>query len=114
VLDGREPGVRALDLRHDPRARQAGLGGLADRAAGVGIDALIERDLEGGELGDVAVGDGVHRLAVDPGQQREAPLGRHRHHLGVRPMPLRSMKRSALTSASSRLRLSAAGYFFSA
>jgi hypothetical protein len=33
---------------------------------------------------------------------------------GVRPMPLRSMKRSALTSASSRLRLSAAGYFFSA
>ena len=93
---------------------EAGFGGLADIAARLSVDGVIERDLESGKLGDVFVGDCVHS---SPSIQLSRAKGRSvdtATTLGVRQMALRSMKRNALTSASRRLRLSAAGYFFSA
>ncbi len=71
--------------------------GQASEASPIALRAsaswLIERGLESGKLADVAVGDVLTRLAVDPGQQRKARRsGDTATTLGVQPMPLRSKK----------------------
>ena len=103
VLHRLEAGVAPLDLGHDSRPRQAGLRRLADLRAGPQIDTGVQTDLERREIGNVAVARRGHGLAVEPRQEREAPLRRHggdprraidalalheakRAHLGLEPV----------------------------
>ena len=78
MLDCLELGVTALDMGHDAQAGETGFGGLADLRPGPGVDRGVEGDLEGRELGDVGIGNGVYRIAVDPAEQGITKLGRYR------------------------------------
>src|SRR5713226_5974869 len=78
MLDRCELRVAALDMGHDAQAGETGFGGLADLRPGPGVDRRVQGDLEGREIANVGIRDGIHRSAVDPGEQGETKLGRYR------------------------------------
>jgi len=114
MLDRFEPRVTAFDVGHDAQAGETGFGGLADLRPGPGIDRGVQGDLEGREIANVGIGDGVHRIAVDPGEQGVTKFGRYRDNSRRAIDAVAFEEAQGATSASSRLRLSVAGYFFSA
>ena len=65
-------------MGHDAQAGETGFRRLADFHPGPGVDRGVDGDLEGRELADVGIRNGIHRVAVDPGEQGITKLGRYR------------------------------------
>jgi len=114
MLDRFEFGVTALNMGHDAPAERQASEGLADLRPGPGVDRGVQGDLEGRELGNIGIRNGIHRIAVDPGEQGVTKLGRYRDDSRCAANTAAFEKTQGADFASSRFRLSVAGYFFNA
>jgi len=78
MLDRFEFGVTALNMDMMRRPERTGFGGLADLRPGRASTAASRAIWKAANSANIGIRNGIHRIAVDPGEQGVTKLGRYR------------------------------------